>query len=223
MREKPIIAIDGPPGSGKTTVSKIIATKLGYRLIDTGSMYRAAALVATKEGLEFTDSPELSSRLSRMEVEFRVDAGGQRIIVDGEDMENQIRSEEVGMKASDISRIRMVRKILVEKQQMLGANGGVICEGRDATTVIFPDAEHKFFIDASVYTRAERRHRELETAGDSLSFREAYEDMIRRDIQDSTRDNSPLIIAPGVTYVDTTALSPDEAARIIIEEVSKSG
>ncbi len=223
MREKPIIAIDGPPGSGKTTVSKMIAARLGYRLMDTGSMYRAAALVAMREGLRFTDSPELSSRLSRMEVEFRVDAGGQRIIVDGEDMKDQIRSEEVGMKASDISRIQMVRKILVEKQQMLGASGGVICEGRDATTVIFPDAEFKFFIDASVYTRAERRHRELETAGESLSFRETYEDMIRRDIQDSTRENSPLKIAPGVTYVDTTALSPDEATRIIIEEVSKSG
>ncbi|NIO17501.1 MAG: (d)CMP kinase [Deltaproteobacteria bacterium] len=223
MREKPIIAIDGPPGSGKTTVSKMVANKLGYRLIDTGSMYRAAALVAMREGLEFTDSPELSKRLGRMEIEFRVGAEGQRIIVDGEDMEDQLRSEEVGMKASDISRVQMVRQILVEKQQMMGASGGVICEGRDATTVIFPDAEFKFFIDASVYTRAERRHRELVTAGESLSFREAYEDMIRRDIQDSTRDNSPLKIAPNVTCVDTTALSPEEAARIIIEEVRKSG
>lgn len=221
MRINPVIAIDGPPGSGKTTVSKSIARELGFKLIDTGAMYRAAALVAMRGGVKFTDNPLLLKCLNAIEIDFLVVEGGQRILIGGEDVEDQIRSEEIGMRASDISKIQKVRRILVQKQRVMGASGGVVCEGRDATTVIFPDAEFKFFLDASVHKRAERRYLELVSSGESPTFKEVYEEMIRRDIQDSTRDNSPLRFAPGVTYVDTTALSPEEATQIIMEEVKK--
>lgn len=223
MRQKPVIAIDGPPGSGKTSVSKNIARELGFKLIDTGAMYRAAALMALREGLEFSDNPSLSKHLGSIEIDFLVVEGGQRILVNDEDVEDQIRTEEVGMRASDISKIQMVRSVLVQKQRLMGAAGGVVCEGRDATTTIFPDAEFKFFLDASLHKRVERRYRELISTGKTPTFNDLYEEMIKRDIQDSTRENSPLRFASGVTYVDTTALSLAEATGIIMEEVKKSG
>lgn len=223
MNRKPVIAIDGPPGSGKTTVSKLIAEKLGYKRIDTGAMYRAAALVAKRAGVEFVDEEVIAKLLGDLTIDFAIVPGGQRILVGGIDLEDEIRSEEVGKWASDISKVQAARKILLKKQKMMGAQGGVVCEGRDATTVIFPDAEFRYFLDASAYKRAERRYRELVSAGANPAFKEVFEDMIRRDIQDCTRDNSPLCLAHGVNYVDTTTLSPDEVARIILKEVKKNG
>lgn len=221
MRRKPVIAIDGPPGSGKTTVSEAVARELGYKRIDTGAMYRASAVVAKSEGIDFSSGEAIADRIRSLSMDFVIYRGTQKILVNGEDFEDRIRSEEVGMWASDISKDLAVRETLVEKQRIMGASGGVVCEGRDSTTVIFPDAELRFFLDASAHKRAERRYLELVAAGKNPQFKNVFDEMIRRDIQDCTRDNSPLRLAHGVNYVDTTSRTPEEVARIILEEVKK--
>lgn len=222
MKEGPVVTIDGPPGSGKTTVSKSIAKALGFKLIDTGAMYRAASLLAIRENVPLDDALSLGKLLKGASIDFAFAGRGNRIVVNGEDVEEQIRSEEMGMKASEISKVTAVREILVEKQREMGAKGRVVCEGRDASTVIFPDAECKFFLDAQVHKRAERRYRELVTCGSTQTFRDIYEEMIARDIQDSTREHSPLKLAHGVRYVDTTALSCEDVTGLLIGEIEKS-
>lgn len=223
MTRKAVIAIDGPPGSGKSTLARELARRLKYRLIDTGAMYRASALIALRKNVPLDDAPLLKELLLPLQIDFKVKGEGQRITVNGEDVEREIRTEEMGMNASIIALVEEVRQILVLKQQLMGKEGGVVCEGRDATTVIFPLADFKFFIDALAWKRAERRYGEMVASGKSDDFVHIYDEIIRRDIQDSTRHHSPLRMADDAIYIDTTPLTKEEVLEMVMKIIEDRG
>jgi cytidylate kinase len=209
MRERPVVAIDGPSGAGKTTVSILLAERAGMTRIDTGAMYRAVALSARRAGIPWDDGPRLGELARGMDVSFRAAGGAVRVFLGSEDVSEAIRTPDISMGASSVSAHGPVREALVAKQRELGKGGGVVLEGRDTGTVVFPDAEAKFFLDAAAAVRALRRYRELGSGG-GQSYEEVYADVLRRDVQDSTREHSPLRVADDAVYIDTTALSVEE-------------
>jgi cytidylate kinase len=212
------VTIDGPSGAGKTTVSILLAEVAGLVRIDTGAMYRAVALAARRAGIPWDDGPRLGEVARGMELSFRSVAGSVRVFLGGEDVSEAIRTPEMSMGASAVSAHVPVREALVAKQREMGEGGGVVLEGRDTGTVVFPDAEAKFFLDAAVAVRALRRYRELGPAG-GQSFEEVLSDVLRRDVQDSTREHSPLRVADGAVYVDTTTLSAGEVVECILRRL----
>lgn len=212
------MTIDGPSGAGKTTVSILLAEVAGLVRIDTGAMYRAVALAARRAGIPWDDGPRLGEVARGMELSFRPVAGSVRVFLGGEDVSEAIRTPEMSMGASAVSAHAPVREALVAKQREMGEGGGVVLEGRDTGTVVFPDAEAKFFLDAAAAVRALRRYRELGPAG-GQSFEEVLSDVLRRDVQDSTREHSPLRVADGAVYVDTTTLSAGEVVECIVRRL----
>jgi cytidylate kinase len=212
------VTIDGPSGAGKTTVSILLAEVAGLVRIDTGAMYRAVALAARRAGIPWDDGPRLGEVARGMELSFRPVAGSVRVFLGGEDVSEAIRTPEMSMGASAVSAHVPVREALVAKQREMGEGGGVVLEGRDTGTVVFPDAEAKFFLDAAAAVRALRRYRELGPAG-GQSFEEVLSDVLRRDVQDSTREHSPLRVADGAVYVDTTTLSAGEVVECILRRL----
>jgi cytidylate kinase len=212
------VTIDGPSGAGKTTVSILLAEVAGLVRIDTGAMYRAVALAARRAGIPWDDGPRLGEVARGMELSFRSVAGSVRVFLGGEDVSEAIRTPEMSMGASAVSAHVPVREALVAKQREMGEGGGVVLEGRDTGTVVFPDAEAKFFLDAAAAVRALRRYRELGPAG-GQSFEEVLSDVLRRDVQDSTREHSPLRVADGAVYVDTTTLSAGEVVECILRRL----
>jgi cytidylate kinase len=212
------VTIDGPSGAGKTTVSILLAEVAGLVRIDTGAMYRAVALAARRAGIPWDDGPRLGEVARGMELFFRSVAGSVRVFLGGEDVSEAIRTPEMSMGASAVSAHVPVREALVAKQREMGEGGGVVLEGRDTGTVVFPDAEAKFFLDAAAAVRALRRYRELGPAG-GQSFEEVLSDVLRRDVQDSTREHSPLRVADGAVYVDTTTLSAGEVVECILRRL----
>jgi cytidylate kinase len=212
------VTIDGPSGAGKTTVSILLAEVAGLVRIDTGAMYRAVALASRRAGIPWDDGPRLGEVARGMELSFRPVAGSVRVFLGGEDVSEAIRTPEMSMGASAVSAHVPVREALVAKQREMGEGGGVVLEGRDTGTVVFPDAEARFFLDAAAAVRALRRYRELGPAG-GQSFEEVLSDVLRRDVQDSTREHSPLRVADGAVYVDTTTLSAGEVAECILRRL----
>jgi cytidylate kinase len=212
VRERPVVAIDGPSGAGKTTASILLAERTGMTRIDTGAMYRAAALAARRAGIPWDDGARLGELAGGMEVSFRTVGGAVRVFLEDEDVSEAIRTPEMSMGASAVSAHGPVREALVAKQRELGKGGGVILEGRDTGTVVFPDAEAKFFLDAAAAVRALRRYREL-GGGAGQSYEEVFADVLRRDVLDSTREHSPLRVADGAVYIDTTTLSVEEVVE----------
>lgn len=207
-----IVTIDGPAGAGKTTVARAVAAGLGVRYLDTGAMYRAAAWKALRERIPLQDEARLAAmvRASRIELE------GTRVSIDGEDVSDRIRSEEVSQAASIVSAHAPVRAALVEHQRAIGRRGSLVTEGRDQGSVVFPDAEHKFFLTASIEERARRRHREV--GGDPSQVRR---EMSRRDDRDRTRAASPLVLPDGAVQIDTTSLSVEQVVEKILEKVGR--
>jgi len=211
-----IIAIDGPSGAGKSTVAKLLAKRLGYVVLDTGAMYRAVAFRAKQTGLCLEDEESLSRLASSLRVTFLTRNEELRVLCDGEDITEAIRSPDMSSLASDISKREGVRNALVRMQREMGRVGGVILEGRDIGTVVFPDADVKFYLDADAEERARRRTEELIGKGVKVTFQETLEDVIRRDRSDMTRAISPLRKAKDAVVIDSTHLSAEEVVEKMI-------
>ena len=214
-----LIAIDGPSGVGKTTVSKLVAERLGYRYVDTGAMYRAVAVGADAAGVDPDDEGALKAFCDGALIEF---TDGDGIRLGGEDLTKKIREVEAGPLASLYSSKTVVREFLVNLQRRLGAGGGVVMEGRDIGTVVFPAARVKIFLDASAAERAKRRHGEFLDSGSgaaSIDIKDVERDLTERDMKDSTRDNSPLKCAEDAVRVNTDGKKVEAVVERILEVV----
>lgn len=221
MSKKLIIAIDGPAGSGKSTSAKLVAQRLKYLYIDTGAMYRAVTLFALRNNL--MGQNQLISELTKnLDIVLEFIDGETKITVNGEDVSNEIRSFDVNSNVSEISAIADVRKILVKKQQEMGKNGGVVMEGRDIGTVVFPNADVKIFLTAGIDERAQRRALEFSEKGTNIPVEKVKENLKNRDFIDSHRSSSPLTKSPDAIIVDTTNTTIDQQVELIIAEVKKA-
>ena len=205
-----IVAIDGPSGAGKSSITKLLARRLGYLHIDTGAMFRAVALMAQRAGISCEDDAGLAELCRGLSITFECEDGSCRVLVNGEDVSSAIRSEEVGLLTSCISARKPVRDALLDMQRTMGQAGGVILEGRDIGTVVFPDAEVKFFLFASAEERGKRRYLELAARGEKVTLEETIARVVCRDRQDEGREHAPLKQASDAVPVDSTALSIDE-------------
>ena len=200
------VAVDGPAGSGKSTVAKEIAKALGILYIDPGAMYRTVGMACLKKGSDPADEGAVVASLDDLDMKIFQEAGGQRILLDGEDITSHIRTEEIGKAASSVAAYQKVREKLVEIQQGLAKEQSVIMDGRDIGTKVLPDAEVKIYLDASVEERAKRRVGELEAQGKTADLEIIREEIAHRDYQDMHRENSPLCRAEDAVNVDTTGL-----------------
>lgn len=216
MEKGLIITIDGPAGAGKSTLAKALAKELGYKYLDTGAMYRAVALLALREGISPEDDQGLKELVDTVHLE--VDDEG-RIKANGQDLTEDLRDEKIGMMASLISQKKDVREALWALQRQIGEKGGIVAEGRDTGTVVFPQADVKFYLDASPEERARRRFLDLLQRGKAVSFEEVLEDVKRRDHQDTNRSLAPLKVPEGAFYVDSTGLSISEVLGLMLEKV----
>lgn len=216
-----VIAIDGPSGAGKSTVAKLLARRLSYIYIDTGAMYRAIGWLAEREGVNVDDEPSLAALCRRADVSVRHDGEGQRVLVNGMDVSGDIRTPEMGMLASAVSRSPAVRAHLFALQRRLGERGGVVMDGRDIGTVVFPDADVKFYLDASAEERGSRRYRELREKGMTVDLAKITEEIRTRDLQDSSRSIAPLRKAPDAIYVDSSELSLDDVVRTFLAQIDQ--
>jgi cytidylate kinase len=214
------IAIDGPASSGKGTVARMVARTLGYAYIDTGAMYRAVALRAQEEGIDLGDGARLGALAASIDFRFRWD-GEQLQILDGErDLSREIRTETVGRGASAVAVLPAVRAALLGRQRALGADGGVVMDGRDIGTVVLPDAGLKIFLDAAPSERARRRHAELVLKDPGLTYEVVLADLIARDKQDSQRAAAPLRRAEGARLVDSTGQTIEAVVATILGHVA---
>ena len=217
MTGRLVIAIDGPSGAGKSTAGRALARKLGYVFLDTGAMYRALALAALHAGVPLDAESELADLARRTRIELA--GSGDVVTLGGEDVSGAIRTQDVSAAASRVSRHPQVRRLMVARQQELGRPGGVVLDGRDVGTVVFPGADVKFYLDADARRRAERRHAELAAAGVASDVDAIEREIRARDHADSTRSDSPLTRAPDAIYLDTTVLGPEEVVQRMVAVV----
>lgn len=221
MARRIIIAIDGPSGSGKSTVGRRLAERLGYRYIDTGAMYRVAALKARELSIDIDDEEELTKVCSEMKIVFVQEGSEIKTFCNDKDVSEAIRRPEISALASEISTKKAVRDILVRMQRMMGAGGGVVSEGRDIGTVVFPGAELKFFLDSTPEERGKRRFRELSEKGIRVRLEETIVEMGRRDERDQRRKLSPLRKAKGALVIDSTHMGIKEVVERMFEEARR--
>jgi len=215
-----IVTIDGPAGAGKTTVSRLLAERLGFRYIDTGALYRGVAFEAASASITGDDDSKLSTLCKNLKLTMVDPGSGLRLISNGVDITDKIRTPEIAMLASSLSARPVIRQFLLEVQRSLGRDKNVVAEGRDMGTVVFPDAEVKFFLDASSDTRAMRRF--LETKDRSIQDLDTVkEEMLRRDQNDSTRALAPLKAAPDAVVIDSTRLSIEQVVNHMYRIVDK--
>lgn len=221
MNKNLIVAIDGPSGAGKSTLGRMLARALHLLYIDTGSMYRAVALAVMESSISATDDVAVGSLAGRIDIDLKGDPDSLRVTLDGADVTEQIRSEDVTHLSSIISTIPEVRRAMVSRQREMGQRGAVL-NGRDIGTVVFPDADVKFFLTAEPDARAQRRFSEEQTAQPDATYEATFADMIERDRRDSSRADSPLAIAEDAIVVDSTGLSIDEVFKKMMSEVLKN-
>jgi cytidylate kinase len=210
MSRPVVVTIDGPAGAGKSTVARRLARALGYRLLDTGAIYRAVALAAERAGIAWTDGPAVAQVARDLDIEFAFEGDVNHVKVGGDDVTTAIRTPEMSRGASTVSAHPEVRDALLELQRRLGAGGGVVVEGRDTGTVVFPGAEAKFYLTASDEERAQRRQAELAAAGVAADFATTLRDMRERDQRDASRDVAPMRAADDAELVDTSGVGLDD-------------
>lgn len=222
-RVRPVVAIDGPAGAGKSTVTRRVAEALGYTVVDTGALYRTVALACQRADVSWSDERGVGEIAADLALEDRLrmfqEQGRTRVVLHGEDVSDAIRTQEMGRGASLVSALPAVRAALLELQRQLGREGGVVLEGRDIGSVVFPDAEAKFFLTASAEVRAERRRAELEAAGQAVDLQQVLEEVRERDRRDSERPIAPLKRAPDAILIDSSHLTIDEAVKEIVRRV----
>jgi len=215
LEKKLIVAIDGPSGAGKSTLSKRLARELGYVNIDTGAMYRAFALAAHRKGIDPADHERLAALCPQVHVEFVRSEGAERVLLNGQDVSSEIRTPEISLLTSRISACPAVRKAMVGLQRKMGESGGVVLEGRDIGTVVFPSAEAKFFLLATPQERGRRRYEELKAKGLDVDLERTIDEVVKRDAADSSRADAPLLQAEDAVPIDTTCMSIDD----VLEEM----
>ena len=215
-----IIAIDGPAGSGKSTIAKFVAKNLNYRYIDTGAMYRAVAWSANNEGIDLDDENAVGQWVSELKIEFVVDPEGQQVKVNGENTAGLLKNEIVGRGAAKVAAQKRVREILVAKQKEIGQSGNVVMDGRDIGTQVFPNAELKFFMDADAEERGKRRYLELKEKNMNVDLENIIAEVKRRDHEDKTRSISPLHPAEDAIEVDTTKFTIEEVIDQVMKQIN---
>jgi cytidylate kinase len=215
-----IIAIDGPAGSGKSTVAKFIAKRLNYRYIDTGAMYRAVAWSAEKKDIDLSDEKAVGQWVTQLKIEFIADPEGQQVKVNGENATGLLKNEVVGRGAAKVAAQKRVREILVAKQQEIGQSGNVVMDGRDIGTQVFPNAELKFFMDADAEERGKRRYLELKGKNQDVDLKKIIAEIKQRDHEDRTRAISPLCFAKDAIKIDTTEFDIEEVIEKIMEQIN---
>jgi len=221
LREKFIIAIDGPSGAGKSTASKLLAKRLGYIYVDTGALYRAIAWKVKEKNIDIKNEAMLNDMCEATDIKIKLVDGEQKVYVDGADVSNFIRTPEIGMISSSVSSVPCVRKRLSELQRYFGKDGGAVIEGRDIGTVVFPDAEAKFFLSASVEERGRRRYIELKGKGHDVNLEDTTEDIKKMDYNDSKRDIAPLCAAADAIVIDSTELDAEGVVKKMLNEIVK--
>jgi CMP/dCMP kinase len=212
-----IVAIDGPSGAGKSTLAKRIAKDLRFTYLDTGAIYRALALKILRRAVDLNDTARLSAMVNDTTIDLRETNGQLQVFLDGEDVSASIRTPEVSQMASRASALAMVRHRLLDLQRALGRRGNVVAEGRDIGTVVFPDAQVKIFLNASIEERARRRCDELHAAGRAVSLNETIREMEERDKRDSERDLAPLRKADDAVALDSSGLTADGVAEMVLQ------
>jgi cytidylate kinase len=220
--KKLVIAIDGPAASGKSTTAKLVARRLGYLHIDTGAMYRAITLKILRSSAGEFYSKRVAAIVNETKIELKPADGSLRVLLDGEDVTDEIRSPEVTAAVSSVSQIREVRQAMVKEQRKMGRDGGVVLEGRDIGTVVFPEADLKIYMVASIEARAERRRRELDARGIASEFEALKSAIHHRDKKDSTRDESPLRKAYDAIELDTSELTIEEQVSFIVSQAHQA-
>jgi cytidylate kinase len=211
----PVIAIDGPSGSGKGTIAALVAERLGWHLLDSGALYRIVAAVALARRIPLGDPDALAAMAGRLEIHFREGT----VLVDGDDLTEEIRTEPVGQAASEVAALGAVRTAILAAQRAMRRPPGLVADGRDMGTVVFPDAELKIYLDASARVRAERRYNQLKNKGLSVNFRALLANLEERDARDKERAVSPLVPAPDALIIDSTDLGIEAVLERVLAEV----
>jgi cytidylate kinase len=213
MSHPPVIAIDGPTASGKGTVASLVAQKLGFHYLDSGALYRLVALASEKQGIDAKNGPELGLLVPKLLISFK----NSQIFLDGEDVSEAIRTENIGLRASALATHPEVRLALVDLQRSFRQFPGLVADGRDMASVIFPDAVLKVFLTAKASARAERRYKQLIAKGISAKLEDLLQDLQERDARDSSRGTAPLLVADGAKVLETSDLSIDQAVKTVLD------
>jgi CMP/dCMP kinase len=213
MTHYPVIAIDGPTASGKGTVASLIAEKLGFHYLDSGALYRLVALASEKEGIDVKNGPELGLLVPKLLISFK----NSQVFLNNEDVTNAIRTESIGLRASALAVHPEVRSALVDLQRSFRQLPGLVADGRDMASVIFPDAVLKVFLTATAAARAERRYKQLIAKGISAKLSDLLQDLQERDARDSNRGAAPLLVADGAKVLETSDLSIDQAVKTVLD------
>ena len=218
LKRQPVVTIDGPAAAGKSTAARELARRLGFTLIDTGALYRALAWAVKEAGIAADDAPAVGKVLEKTTVDFE----GGRVLVNGRDITAQLRTPELGMLTSRLTRLQVVRDKLTPLQRRLARAGGVVLEGRDTGSVVCPEAEVKFYLDADLDERARRRREELAATGLPADYETVKAEVMQRDRQDMERDLAPLVRPEGALVLDSTALSPEAVVERMLDAVEQA-
>jgi len=216
-----IVAIDGPSGAGKSTLSKALAKQTGYTNIDTGAMYRSVALLAKRQKIDIEDGKALSALCAELQIEFVRDGEVEKVLVNGEDVSRQIRTPEVSLLTAKIAAQPVVREAMVRMQRQMGEAGGVVLEGRDIGTVVFPNAQVKFFLSATAEERGRRRYEELRAKGGEVDLLQTISEVEERDAADCAREHAPLKRAADAIDIDSTSMSIEEVLDFMLQVITK--